>query len=53
MCPYLQGIDAGAVEGYQEKGVDRLVLLCLAFDVDMLKSQLDMLATTVLEPSRP
>ena len=52
VCPYLQGIDPGAVDGYQAKGVDRLVLLCLAFDLDTLKSQLDLLATTVLEPSR-
>ena len=52
VCPYLQGIEGGAIEGYQAKGVDRLVLLCLAFDLDTLKSQLDMLATTVLEPSR-
>ena len=37
VCPYLQGIDAGAIEGYQEKGVDRLVVLCLAFDLDMLE----------------
>ena len=45
-------IDDGAVEGYREQGVDRLVVLCLAFDLDMLKSQLDTLATTVLEPAR-
>ena len=40
-----------AIEGYQAKGVDRLVVLCLAFDLDMLKGQLDTLTTTVLEPS--
>jgi alkanesulfonate monooxygenase SsuD/methylene tetrahydromethanopterin reductase-like flavin-dependent oxidoreductase (luciferase family) len=52
VCPYLQPLAEGAVDAYRERGVDRLVLLCLAFDVDMLKSQLDHLATTVLEPSR-
>ena len=52
VCPYLQPLGDGALEGYAERGVDRLVLLCLAFDVDMLKSQLDHLATTVLEPLR-
>ena len=52
VCPYLQGVDAATIEGYQAKGVDRLVVLCLAFDLDMLKSQLDTLTTTVLEPSR-
>ena len=52
VCPYLQSIDQAAVEGYREKGVDRLVVLCLAFDLDMLKNQLDTLTTTVLEPAR-
>jgi hypothetical protein len=28
------------------------VLLCLAFTVEMLESQLDTLATTFLDPSR-
>ena len=52
VCPYLQGLEDGAVEAYAERGVDRLVLLCLAFTVDMLEGQLDTLATTVLGPSR-
>jgi probable F420-dependent oxidoreductase len=52
VCPYLQPLGDGAVEHYREKGVDRLVMLCLAFDVDLLMNQLDMLTTTVLEPSR-
>ncbi len=52
ICPYMQPADAAAIEGYRERGVDRLVVLCLGFDVDMLRSQMDMLVTTVLEPSR-
>jgi probable F420-dependent oxidoreductase len=52
VCPYLKPLADGAIEGFAERGVDRVVLLCLAFDVDMLRSQLDHLATTVLEPSR-
>ena len=52
VCPYLQGLEDGAVEAFAERGVDRLVLLCLAFTVDMLEGQLDTLATTVLGPSR-
>lgn len=52
VCPYLKPLEDGAIEGYAERGVDRVVLLCLAFDVDMLKSQLDHLATTYLEPSK-
>jgi len=52
VCPYLQPLEEGAVEAYAERGVDRLVLLCLAFTVEMLESQLDTLATTFLDPSR-
>ena len=52
VCPYLQPLGEGAIDGYRERGVDRLVMLCLAFSTDMLKEQLDMLATKVLEPSR-
>jgi probable F420-dependent oxidoreductase len=52
VCPYLKPLDDGAIEGFAARGVDRVVLLCLAFDVDMLKSQLDHLATTVLAPLR-
>ena len=32
VCPYLQPRRRGAIERYREKGVDRLVVLCLAFD---------------------
>jgi probable F420-dependent oxidoreductase len=52
VCPYLQPMGEGAVDAYRERGVDRLVMLCLAFTTEMLESQLDMLATNVLEPSR-
>src|SRR5688572_6190536 len=37
VSPYFNPVDAAALEGYQERGVDRLVVLCLAFDVDMLR----------------
>ena len=33
-------------------GVDRLVVLCLAFDVDTLRSQLDGLVADVLRPAQ-
>ena len=52
VCPYLQPLGDGAVEAYRARGVDRLVVLCLAFGVDMLRDQLDHLAATVLEPAR-
>lgn len=52
VSPYFNPTDAAAVEGYRERGVDRLVVLCLAFDVDTLRAQLDTLVTDVLEPAR-
>jgi len=52
VSPYFNAVDAATVEGYQERGVDRLVVLCLAFDVDSLRTQLDDLVTNVLEPAR-
>jgi alkanesulfonate monooxygenase SsuD/methylene tetrahydromethanopterin reductase-like flavin-dependent oxidoreductase (luciferase family) len=52
VSPYFNPVDAAAVEGYRERGVDRLVVLCLAFDVDGLRAQLDELVVNVLEPAR-
>jgi probable F420-dependent oxidoreductase len=51
VSPYFNSVDAAAVEGYRARGVDRLVVLCLAFDVDGLRTQLDHLVGTVLEPA--
>jgi probable F420-dependent oxidoreductase len=51
VSPYFNSVDAAAVEGYRARGVDRLVVLCLAFDVDGLRTQLDHLVATVLEPA--
>ena len=52
VSPYFHTVDAAAIEAYREHGVDRLVVLCLAFDVDGLRAQLDDLVANVLEPSR-
>jgi probable F420-dependent oxidoreductase len=52
VSPYFNPVDAAAVEGYRARGVDRLVVLCLAFDVDGLRAQLDDLVVNVLEPAR-
>jgi len=51
VSPYFYPVDAAAVEAYRGRGVDRLVVLCLAFDVDGLRTQLDNLVATVLEPA--
>lgn len=52
VCPYFNPVDADAVGRYAEAGVDRLIVLCLAFDVDTLRQQLDDLEANVLAPAR-
>jgi probable F420-dependent oxidoreductase len=52
VSPYFNPVDAAAIEAYRDRGVDRLVVLCLAFDVDGLRAQLDDLVANVLEPAR-
>ncbi|MCU1357098.1 MAG: hypothetical protein JWM89_2516 [Acidimicrobiales bacterium] len=52
VCPYFNPVDGDAVRRYADAGVDRLIVLCLAFDVDTLRSQLDTLEADVLQPSR-
>ncbi|HEV7757664.1 MAG TPA: LLM class F420-dependent oxidoreductase [Acidimicrobiales bacterium] len=51
ISPYFQNVDLAALERYAELGVDRVVLLVFAFDVDGLQSTLDQMATTLLEPA--
>ena len=52
VCPYFNQTTPGQVEQYAELGVDRLIVLCLAFDVDTLRSQLDDLVANVLRPAQ-
>ena len=52
VCPYFNAVTPAMVEQYAEAGVDRLVVLALAFDVDTLRSQLDGLVDTVLAPAQ-
>lgn len=52
VSPYFNAVTPELVAQYAEMGVDRLIVVCLAFDVDTLRSQLDDLVTGVLEPSR-
>ncbi len=53
LSPYFQPCGPAEVEAYRDAGVDRLVVLCLAFDEDTLRAQLDTLVADVLAPSRP
>ncbi len=52
VSPYFNPVTPEMVEAYASLGVDRLIVVCLAFGVDMLRSQLDDLVRDVLEPSR-
>ncbi len=51
VCPYFNPTTPAMVEGYRERGVDRLIVLCFAFDPDMLVASLDQLAAEVLAPA--
>ena len=51
VCPYFNAVGPDEVARYAAAGVDRLVVLCLAFDVATLVSQLDGLVAQVLEPA--
>lgn len=51
VCPYFNTTTADDVEAYRARGVDRLVVLCLAFDADMVTASLDQLAQDVLAPA--
>jgi alkanesulfonate monooxygenase SsuD/methylene tetrahydromethanopterin reductase-like flavin-dependent oxidoreductase (luciferase family) len=52
LSPYFRTLEDGAVEAYAAAGVDRLIVVCLAFGPDDLAATLDQLATDVLEPAR-
>jgi probable F420-dependent oxidoreductase len=52
VSPYLKPMSPDLVEKYAELGVDRLIVLCFAFDLDTLRSQLDQLVTDVLRPAQ-
>jgi probable F420-dependent oxidoreductase len=51
VSPYLRAMSPELVEQYAAVGVDRLIVVCLAFDVDTLRSQLDQLEADVLRPT--
>jgi probable F420-dependent oxidoreductase len=51
VCPYFNPTTPADVEAYRARGVDRLVVLCLAFTEEMVVSSLDQLAQDVLAPA--
>ena len=52
VCPYFNQVTPDLVEQYAELGVDRLVVLAFAFDLDSMYSSLDELATSVVTPAK-
>jgi probable F420-dependent oxidoreductase len=52
VSPYMHPVTPESVGRYAELGVDRLVVLCLAFNLDMLRTQLDLLEEAALRPAR-
>ena len=52
VCPYFNPVTPDMVGEYAALGVDRLIVLCLAFDVDTLTAQLDGLVDEVLRPAQ-
>ena len=50
--PYFRPLEPGDVEAYAAAGVDRLIVMCLAFGPDDLLPTLDTLAEEVLQPAR-
>jgi probable F420-dependent oxidoreductase len=52
VSPYFNTLTPEMVEAYAAAGVDRLIVVCLAFTTDDLLTTLDRLATDVLTPAR-
>jgi probable F420-dependent oxidoreductase len=52
VCPYFNAVGPAEVEAYAAAGVDRLIVLCLAFDAATLEAQVEQLGTEVLDPAR-
>jgi probable F420-dependent oxidoreductase len=52
VSPYLHPVSPESVARYAELGVDRLIVLCLAFNLEVLHSQLDFLEANALRPAQ-
>jgi probable F420-dependent oxidoreductase len=48
VSPYFNATTPDDIAAYKERGVDRLVVLCLAFDEDTVRSTIEQLAADVL-----
>jgi probable F420-dependent oxidoreductase len=52
VSPYLKPLSPDMIEKYAAAGVDRLIVMCLAFDLDTMRAQLDQLEADVLRPAQ-
>jgi probable F420-dependent oxidoreductase len=52
VCPYMRPTDLDLVRRYRDAGVDQVILLVFAADVDGLRRTLDGFAEGIVEPAR-
>lgn len=52
VSPYLRPVGADALPRYRDAGVDQVIVMAMAGDPDGLRTRLDELAKTVVEPAR-
>ena len=52
ICPYMRAADLDLVKRYRDAGADQVVLIAFAADQDELRSTLDRLAESIVEPAR-
>jgi probable F420-dependent oxidoreductase len=50
--PYTHTVDLDVVKRYRDAGVDQVVVIVIAMDLDGLRGTLDQIATTIVEPAR-
>jgi hypothetical protein len=51
ICPYMREVTAADVEAYGRAGVDRVIVLGAARDVEGMVALLDTLAKGIIEPA--
>ena len=52
ISPYMKPIDGDDLERYRDAGVDQVIVLGMAADIDSLQSSLDDLAERLVEPAK-
>ena len=52
LSPYLKGCDLDKVKRYRDAGADQVILLATAFDEDGMRSAIEELVESIVEPAR-